>query len=166
MKDPSFRLAYDFGAKSFPGGAAITPNDKYYVAALAGRSEVALFDLTDPLHPRQTSKVRLDRDPDPDKGGRPRPGGTSGLAMASDGSRVAVADYTIDVPTLRRDGDHRVYMLRIDDEKGELRVDTAFRDENTDEVGLDFNRTKWPHGSSGPARPRGLLFVAEPPEHD
>jgi hypothetical protein len=83
--------------------------------------------------------------------------------MASDGSRVAVADYTVDVPTYHRDGDHRLYMLRVDTETGELRVDTAFRDETTDTVGLDFDRAKWPHGATGPARPRGLLFVAEPP---
>jgi hypothetical protein len=83
--------------------------------------------------------------------------------MASDGSRVAVADYTVDVPTYRRDGDHRLYMLRVDTESGQLRVDNAFRDETTDEVGIDFDRTKWPHGATGPARPRGLLFVAAPP---
>jgi len=74
-----------------------------------------------------------------------------------------VADYTVDVPTYRRDGDHRVYMLRLDGETGQLRVDDAFRDETTDEVGLDFNRVKWPHGATGAARPRGLLFVAAPP---
>jgi len=86
--------------------------------------------------------------------------------MASDGSRIAVADYTIDVATMRRDGDRRVYMLRLDGEAGQLRVDDAFRDEGTDEVGVDFNRAKWPHGSTGAARPRGLLFVAEPPARD
>jgi hypothetical protein len=83
--------------------------------------------------------------------------------MASDGTRIAVADYTIDVPGYQRDGDHRVYMLRLDTETGQLRFDTSFRDETTDEVGIDFNRTKWPHGATGAARPRGLLFVAEPP---
>jgi hypothetical protein len=107
--------------------------------------------------------VRLDRDPDPKGKGGPRAGGPGGLAMASDGSRIAVADYTVDLPTYRRDGDHRLYMLRLDAEAGQLRVDTAFRDETTDEVGLDFNRAKWPHGATGPARPRGLLFVAAPP---
>jgi hypothetical protein len=164
IDDPAFRLAFDFGAGSFPVGAAVTPDDRYYVTALSGTHQVAMLDLADPLQPRLVSSVRLDRNPDPDaKAGKPRAGGPGGLAMASDGSRVAVADYTVDVPTYRRDGDHRVYLLRVDAEEGRLRVDTAFRDETTDEVGLDFNRARWPHGATGPARPRGLLFVAEPP---
>ncbi len=166
MSDPAFRLAFDFGAGSYPSGAAVTPNEHFYVTALAGRHQVVSLDLTSPFSPRLASTVRLDRDPGSDKGGRPRAGGPSALAMASDGGRVAVADYTIDVPTARRDGDHRVYMLRLDAETGELRIDSSFTDENTDEVGIDFNRTKWPHGATGAARPRGLLFVAEPPARD
>lgn len=164
IDDPAFRLAYDFGVDSFPVGAAITPNDRYYVTALSGKQQVVMLDVGDPLRPRLVSSVRLDRDPDPDgKTHKPRTGGPGGLAMASDGSRVAVADYTVDVPTYRRDGDHRLYMLRIDDESGQLRIDKEFRDENTGEVGIDFDRAKWPHGATGPARPRGLLFVAVPP---
>lgn len=165
IDDPAFRLAFDFGAGSFPVGAAITPDDRFYVTALSGKHQIVMLDLADPLHPRLTSTVRLDRNPDPEgkTAGVPRAGGPGGLAMASDGSRVAVADYTADVPTYHRDGDHRVYMLRVDAETGQLRVDNAFRDETTDEVGLDFNRVKWPHGTTGPARPRGLLFVAAPP---
>ena len=84
--------------------------------------------------------------------------------MSADGQRVAIADYTIDVPGWTLDGDHRVYMLRLDTETGELRVDTSFRDEDSDEVGIDFNRKKWPHGETGAARPHGMLFVAPAPD--
>jgi hypothetical protein len=165
IDDSAFRLAFDFGAGSFPVGAAVTPDDRYYVTALSGRQQVVLLDLSDPLRPRLQSSVRLDRDPGSSarQAGRPRAGGPGGLAMASDGSRVAVANYTVDAPTYKRDGDHRVYLLRLDGEEGQLRVDNGFRDETTDEVGIDFNRAKWPHGATGPARPRGLLFVAVPP---
>src|SRR5262249_48638131 len=31
IDDPSFRLAYDFGAGSYPVGAAVTPDDRFYV---------------------------------------------------------------------------------------------------------------------------------------
>src|SRR6185369_8230912 len=128
IDDPAFQLAFDFGAGSLPVGAGITPNDRFYVTALSGRQQVVSLDLSNPLRPKQVSAVRLDN-PEGSKRGRPRAGGPGGLAMASDGSRIAVADYTVDVPTYRRDGDHRVYMLRLDDETGQLRVDTAFRDE-------------------------------------
>ena len=159
---PSFRLVFDFGAAALGGGAAITPDDRFYVTALAGANRLVALDLADPWHPRLTSAVRFDRDPDAP--GRARRGGPHGVAMSADGSRVAVADYTVDVPTFVQDGDHRVYLVRLDPASGRLRIDSAFRDELTGEVGVDFNRMRWPHGDTGPARPGGLLFVtAEPP---
>ena len=160
IEDTAFQFAFDFGAGSFPVGAGITPNDRFYVTALSGKQQVVSLDLSNPLRPKQVSAVRIDAG----KGGRAaNPGG---LAMASDGARIAVADYTVDVPAYRRDGDHRVYMLRLDTDSGQLRIDTSFRDEATDQVGIDFDRVKWPHGTTGAARPRGLLFVASPPSSE
>jgi hypothetical protein len=163
---PSFRLVFDFGAGTLPGGAAVTPDDRFYVTALGGSSRVVSLDLADPWHPKAVSAVRLDRDPEAPA--RSRAGGPHWLAMSADGTRVAVADYGVDVPTFVQDGDHRVYVLRLDPATGRLRVDGAFRDELTGEVGVDFNRTRWPHGDTGPARPAGLLFTtpAPPPSKD
>ena len=84
--------------------------------------------------------------------------------MSADGARLAVADYTIDVPGYQRDGDRRVYMVRLDRATGHLWFDEGFRDELTGEVGVDFNRQRWPHGDTGPARSHGLAFLTpEPP---
>jgi len=157
---PAFRLVFDFGQGSLPGGAALTPDDRFYVTALTGRGRVASLDLADPYNPKAVSSVKLD-------GG----GGEAGasphhLAMGADGTRVAVSDYTASVPSYTQDGDHRVHMVRIDPATGRLRLDTAFRDEATGAVGVDFNRTTWPHGATGPARPAGLLFVTELPSKD
>ena len=159
---PVFQLAFDFGPGALGGGTAITPDDRFLVEALGGSSRVASLDLADPWHPKLVSAVRLDRDPlDTAKA---RPGGPHGLAMSADGTRIAVADYTVDVPGYRHDGDHRVYMLRLDSATGRLRIDGAFQDELTGEVGVSFERASWPHGATGSARPAGLLFVtAEPP---
>src|SRR5438128_1986984 len=159
---PVFQLAFDFGPGALRGGTAITPDDRFLVEALGGSSRVASLDLADPWHPKLVSAVRLDRDPlDTAKARR---GGPHGLAMSADGTRIAVADYTVDVPGYRQDGDHRVYMLRLDPATGRLRIDGAFQDELTGEVGVSFERASWPHGETGPARPAGLLFVtAEPP---
>jgi len=159
---PSFRLVYDFGVGVQGGGAALTPDDRYYVVALAGRNRVASLDLADPWKPRPISSVRFDRDPMDSS--RSRRGGPNTLAMSADGTRIAVSDYTVDVPGFFQDGDHRVYMMRLDPTTGRLRIDGAFVDELTGEVGVDFNRTRWPHGETGSARPKGLLFVTpEPP---
>jgi hypothetical protein len=156
---PTFRLVFDFGPGTLPGGAAITPDDRYYVTALTGRNRVASLDLSDPWRPALASAVRLGPEPDADA----RRGGPHYLAMGADGSRVAVSSYTMDVPGYERDGERRVHIVRLDPSTGRLRVDGAFRDEFTDEVGVDFNRITWPHGDTGPARPAGLLFVTAAP---
>jgi selenium binding protein SBP56 len=159
---PAFQLVFDFGAGALGGEIAITPDDRFLVEALAGTSRVVSLDLADPWHPKLVSTVRLDRDPlDASKARR---GGPHALAMSADGTRIAVADYTVDVPGLTQDGDHRVYVLRLDPNSGRLRIDGAFQDERTGEVGVTFERASWPHGETGPARPAGLLFVTpEPP---
>jgi D-alanine-D-alanine ligase-like ATP-grasp enzyme len=48
-------------------------------------------------------------------------------------------------------------LLRLD-ASGKLRSDGSFRDE--DGEGVSFDRVDWPHGETGPARPRALLFVS------
>jgi hypothetical protein len=152
---PVFLSAYDFGPGASPGGAAVTPNDRYYVVALTDRGRVVSLDLSDPRRPRPAASVAV-------------PGGPFRLTMNADGSRVAVSNYTIDVPGFTREGDHRVNIIRIDPATGRMAVDPTFRDEVTGRVGVDFDRARWPHGATGPARPAGLLFVApaRPPEGD
>jgi hypothetical protein len=68
IEDPVFQLAFDFGAGSFPVGAGVTPNDRFYVTALSGKQQVVSLDLSNPLRPKQVSAVRLDAG----KGGQPR----------------------------------------------------------------------------------------------
>jgi hypothetical protein len=152
---PGFRLVFDFGQGSLPGGASITPDDRFYVTTLTGRGRVASLDLGDPYAPKAVSSVRLDGGA-PDANPAPHH-----LAMSADGTRVAVSDYTASVPGFTQEGDHRVHVVRLDPATGRLRLDTAFRDEATGAVGVDFNRTTWPHGATGPARPAGLLFLTE-----
>jgi hypothetical protein len=159
---PLFQLVFDFGAGAGGGEFAITPDDRFLVEALAGANRVMSLDVSDPWHPKPVSAVRLDRDPT--DAGKARAGGPHSLAMSADGTRIAVSDYGIDAPGLTQDGDHRVYVLRLDPATGRLRIDGAFQDERTGEVGVAFDRASWPHGEAGPARPSGLLFVTpEPP---
>jgi hypothetical protein len=160
---PVFKLVYDFGAGALPGGLAVTPDDRFLVVALTGLNRVASLDLADPWSPKAVTSVRFDRDPlDP---GKARRGGPHHLTMSADGTRVVVSNYTIDVPGFTQDGDHRVYLVRLDPATGRLRLDGAFVDEYSGEVGVSFDRPAWPHGGTGPARPAGVLLVTpEPPE--
>ena len=53
---------------------------------------------------------------------------------------------------------YRVMLIRLDPESGALTLDESFRDPGSDEPGVSFRRTSWPHGPAGPARPHGAVF--------
>jgi hypothetical protein len=154
LSEPSFRLVFDFGADARPVDAVVTPDDRFYVVALSGRDEILSLDLRDPWRPRVADRLEIATDAFRD-GAHP-----SGLVMSADGTRIAVAAYTVDVPAARLDGDRRIRLVHLDPVTGDLRLDRAFVDEFTREPGVDFGRATWPHGTGGPARPHGMLFVA------
>jgi hypothetical protein len=71
-------------------------------------------------------------------------------------SRIAVSNYFVNAAHL--DGDHRVCMATLTPQ-GAVSLDESFRDEYTGAPCVDFNRTRWPHGDRGAARPHGVLFT-------
>lgn len=52
----------------------------------------------------------------------------------------------------------KVLMVDLDPSTGELSFDERFRDEISGELGVDFDRTQWPHGETGPGKPHGAVF--------
>jgi hypothetical protein len=74
----------------------------------------------------------------------------------TDVRRIAISDYF--VARTGVDGDHKVCMVDVDGE-GHLTLDRSFRDENEGTPCVDFNRTSWPHGDYGNAKPHSELFV-------
>ncbi|WP_081916200.1 selenium-binding protein SBP56-related protein [Saccharothrix sp. NRRL B-16314] len=76
-------------------------------------------------------------------------------------TRLAVSNYFVAAVGL--DGDHRVCMINQASD-GTLSEDVSFRDEHTGTPCVQMNRTRWPHGATGFARPHGVLFaVSEAP---
>jgi len=161
VAEPAFRLVFDFGAGSLPSGLVITPDDRFLVVAITGRNRLVALDLTDPWAPKPVSTLRL---ADGARGGKGA--GPSTLTISADGARIAVADYTITAASGTLDGDRRVHVVRLDPLTGQLRLDTDFRGDGEGQAGVDFGRTTWPHGETGAARPRGLLFIAPVGEDD
>lgn len=103
----------------------------------------------------------------PDKtGSGPHWGALDNLEKGDDGfytetdqpSRLATANYFVARTGL--DGDHKVCLVDIAPGDGKLTLDESFRDENTGEECISFNREDWPHGSFGNAKPHSMLFVA------
>jgi hypothetical protein len=96
--------------------------------------------------------------------GGPHWGALDNLLQGDDGyyhetdkpERLATANYFVARTGL--DGDHRVCMTDIDRD-GSLSLDTDFKDENTGQPCINFNRKNWPHGAFGFAKPHSMLFV-------
>ncbi|GLY49777.1 hypothetical protein [Lentzea sp. NBRC 102530] len=70
--------------------------------------------------------------------------------------RLAVSNYFVAQTGL--DGDHRVCLVDVG-KRGQLSLDRDFRDRGQHRPCVDFDRTRWPHGARGPARPHGVLFA-------
>ncbi|MCW2673090.1 MAG: hypothetical protein JWP14_1679, partial [Frankiales bacterium] len=83
--------------------------------------------------------------------------GTDGYYhQTTDVRRIAISDYFVARTSV--DGNHRVCMINVSPE-GKLSLDTTFRDENEGTPCVDFNRSDWPHGKYGNAKPHSELFV-------
>ncbi len=134
---PLFKLVKDYGSTARPDGAGVTPDDRFYVTALAGAGRVVSMALDDLRKVREVSSLSYGRSSD-----------DAPLALSLDGRRIAVSDG------------RRVWRISLDPSTGRLRGDGSFRDEQGGEAGVDFERGSWPHGQTGPARARALLFVA------
>ena len=96
--------------------------------------------------------------------GGPHWGAPDNFVRGSDGlyretqaiGRLAVSDYF--VARTGVDGNHKVCMVNLSS-TGRLTLDRNFRDENEGTPCVDFNRTDWPHGKAGNAKPHSELFV-------
>jgi hypothetical protein len=74
--------------------------------------------------------------------------------------RLAFSDYFVSRSGV--DGDHRLYIVDISP-TGQLSYDTAFRDENTGALGVNFNRRDWPGSpDAGFYKPHSMLWVCPP----
>lgn len=74
----------------------------------------------------------------------------------TDVRRISVADYFVARAGI--DGNHRVYLVDVSP-TGQLSFDPSFVDQNDGTPGVNFNRTSWPHGDFGNAKPHSQLFV-------
>ena len=71
-------------------------------------------------------------------------------------SRLAFSDYF--VARTGVDGNHKVCIATIGS-NGKLTLDRSFIDENEGTPCVDFDRTNWPHGKEGNAKPHSEMFV-------
>ncbi|MDT8436646.1 MAG: hypothetical protein RRA92_07805 [Gemmatimonadota bacterium] len=120
---------------------------RYWVQTWAhsGGSALLSLDVSDPAHP-----VEVDRLTGAEIGVE-GPWEPHWISMEPGGDRIVLTSTS--GATL-----HRVLVVRLDPDTGELALDRTFRDPGSSEPGVTFHRTAWPHGAAGPARPHGAVF--------
>lgn len=98
------------------------------------------YDISDPSHPVERDRLRWE--------GRWWP---HWISVEPGGRRVVVTS---------KEGDtlYRILIVTLDPTTGALRFDETFRDPATGELGVSFDRSTWPHGPAGAARPHGAVF--------
>jgi len=99
--NPQFQLVYDFGKDNEPAYPMLTQDDRYYIQPLTSANKVVVLDVRDPLRPKQVGEARFDRDPA--NSSQARLGKPHYLVMDRDERRVAVSDYTLDLPSFVSD---------------------------------------------------------------
>lgn len=110
--------------------------DSIWVQTVPGEHALVALDVSDPLRPRELSRVRFDSTFTP-----------HWLAFDEGGSRLVV-----------NDGKRQLYLVKLDRRTGALGIDQTFRDPGAATAGVSFARVRWPHGDSGDAVPHGSVF--------
>lgn len=108
--------------------------------ANAKGSKLVSLDISDPSHPVVLDELTMDEAWWP-----------HWISLEPEGNRVVVTSSP--GATL-----YRVLVVRLDPESGRLALDSSFRDPGSPVPGVRFDRTAWPHGAAGPARPHGAVF--------
>ncbi|MDX1745119.1 MAG: hypothetical protein R3324_04215, partial [Halobacteriales archaeon] len=143
----------DVGAEfvhGFRGGGCALPVvlGDYWIQSVPSANAVVALDVSNPVAPREVSRVTLGPRNFPHWLALDRFG--TGRGVDESGGRVVVAD--------RGDGERRLFVLTVDGATGELMLDEGFRDPGADRPGVSFDRPAWPHGATGSAEPHGTVF--------
>ncbi len=115
---------------------------RFWVQTYAHSSGSALIslDISDPANPIEVDRLTLDEAWWP-----------HWVSIEPAGDRIVLTSGP--GATL-----HRVLIIRLDPETGRLTLDESFRDPGSQKPGINFDRTEWPHGRAGAARPHGAVF--------
>lgn len=109
----------------------------YWLQPLRNKPEIVVLDITDPDAPREISRTRLKAGDSP-----------HWLSASEDGARVLITGFE----GLK----HRLLVAEFNRGTGTLTVDETFGDGGLE--GVSFDRSHWPHGTTGAAIPHGSVF--------
>ncbi|UCF21544.1 MAG: hypothetical protein JSU87_09230 [Gemmatimonadota bacterium] len=110
-------------------------------------SALVALDISDPSNPVVVDRLTLEQ-----------PWWPHWISLEPEGDRIVLTSGAGATQ-------YRVLVVRLDFQTGRLQLDTTFRDRGSDEPGVSFDRTSWPHGEAGPARPHGAVFSRPKQRH-
>lgn len=114
----------------------------FWIHPSATERALITYDLSDPAHPREASRLVLD--PAHDK--------PHWIALDPAAPRLVVTS------------DESAWMLLADvnTDTGAVTIDQRFKDAGASRPGVTFDRREWPHGAGGKAEPHGAVFGGIP----
>jgi hypothetical protein len=136
---PSARLVASFPQKAGEYCAIPVIAGDYYLVTVPAWSAVVSLDISNPVAPREVSRVTLGPEDVP-----------HWIAISPDHRRVVVTGY--------EGMKHRVMIARFDPATGQLSLDRRFREEGSSEPGFRMDDKTWPHGGDAKGIPHGALF--------
>ena len=138
--DPKAEYVYSFPGADKPGFECAVPVvlGKYWIQTDPSLPGLIALDVSNPAKPVEVSRLIFDKRFDK----------THWLAADRSTSRVVVT------------GNNRSWVLivNVDADTGKLALDENFKAKHADVCGVDFNRLRWPHGTTGKGVVHGALF--------
>lgn len=135
-EDPTVELVHDFGGTSCALPVVV---GTFWVQAVPGAHGLVALDVSRPGEPREVARLTLADDDWP-----------HWISLAPDQRRIVVTGYA--------GTRHRIIMVNIDPVTAEMSVDREFGGATSDRPGISLERDTWPHGTTGPGDPHGVVF--------
>lgn len=135
--DPSIRFVYGFPGKDC--GVPVRAGH-WWLQTVPETHSLTVLDISDPDHPRETSRVTFDA------GQKPH-----WVASDPSGTRIVLNSD-------EKGPDHRLFVVKFDPSTGAVKLDERFRDPGSDRPGVSMDGKSWPHGFHGNAYAHGTVF--------
>jgi hypothetical protein len=132
---PAARYIYSFDREDGYGCALPVTAGHYWVQTVATRNGLVSLDLSDVENPREVAYL------DFGSGHTPH-----WIAIEPNDRRIVVTGF--------REMLNSITIVEFNAVDGSLSIDRDFGDNGV----VDFGRTEWPHGNTGPAIPHGSIF--------
>lgn len=112
----------------------------YWLQPVPEAHSLVSMDITDPVHPREVSRLKIGDDEAP-----------HWLAIDPTGRRLVLN-------SAGNGNGNRLYVINFDPRNGQLSFDDRFRDAGSNRPGIGLTGKTWPHGFTGKAAPHGTVF--------